>query len=286
MAAKLPQPASTHSVGENASIAKDNNNSETMNINTHLRDYSLLIAVAITGLLPNPAIGELEINSLSQDGKLTWSDPGGTGIHYAVQWSDSGLTNWYSWQDAQKRLGGLGATGSVNVPMFYRMVTPDPTYNQTASYSYVQTLEGFNPLTPLETNEMRITFMGSMIPLPVRRAQAEMSIFVEVGWKANTNDTVYKGRALDQFIFDCGAGVSANYAAAMVGFRRMNKVFINHLHGDHMSDLAHIYCFGPAGDRKSPLYVFGQSKSDVTTPGSGVKYDDGVSNFCAAARAA
>lgn len=257
-----------------------------MKINKHLRDYSLLIAVAITGLLPNPAIGELEINSLSQDGKLTWSDPGGTGTHYAVQWSDNGLTNWCSWQDAQKRLSGLGATGSVNVPMFYRMVTPDPTYNQTASYSYVQTLEGFNPLTPLETNEMRITFMGSMIPLPVRRAQAEMSIFVEVGWKANTNDTVYKGRALDQFIFDCGAGVSANYAAAMVGFRRMDKVFINHLHGDHMSDLAHIYCFGPAGDRKSPLYVFGQSKSDVTTPGSGVKYDDGVSNFCAAARAA
>jgi hypothetical protein len=114
----------------------------------------------------------------------------------------------------------------VEVPMFYRMVTPDPTYQASASYSYYQNLEAFNPLTPLETNEMRVTFMGSMIPLPVRRAQAEMSIFVEVGWKADPTDVVYQGRAVDQFVFDCGAGVSANYAAAVVGFRRMDKVFI------------------------------------------------------------
>jgi ribonuclease Z len=79
--------------------------------------------------------------------------------------------------------------------------------------------------------------------------------------------------------------VSANYAAAVVGFRRMDKVFINHLHGDHMSDLTHIYCFGPSGDRKSPLYVFGQGPSGLESPaGSGIQYDDGVSNFCAMAR--
>ncbi len=250
------------------------------------RDAVPLAAALLAALVPNPVHGQLAINSLTQDGKLSWSDPGGTGSHYAVQWSAAGLTNWYSWQEAQARLSGLGATGSVNVPMFYRMVSPDPSYQPTASYSYFQTLEGFNPLTPLETNEMRITFMGSMIPLPVRRAQAEMSIFVEVGWKPNPNDLVYKGRALDQFIFDCGAGVSANYAAAMVGFRRMDKVFINHLHGDHMNDLTHLYCFGAASDRKSPLYVFGQSPSGVATPGTGVIYDDGVSNFCALARGA
>ncbi|HOC00510.1 MAG TPA: hypothetical protein PKM43_17400 [Verrucomicrobiota bacterium] len=148
-------------------------------------------------------------------------------------------------------LTGLGSEGTASVPMFYRVVTP------------------------LETNEMRITFMGSMIPLPVRRAQAEMSVFVEVGWNPDPDDRVYQGRAVDQFVFDCGAGVSANYAAAVVGFRRMDKVFINHLHGDHMNDLTHIYCFGPAGDRKSPLYVFGQSKSGVPDPVTGVIYDDG-----------
>ena len=249
------------------------------------RCYSVFVAVAILAALsPNPARGQMEIKSFDANGQLSWSDPGGTGTHYAVQWSTAGLTNWYSWQDAQAQLSGLGPTGSVYVPMFYRMVTPDPTYKSNATYSYYEKLPAFDPLTPLETNEMRITFMGSMIPLPVRRAQAEMSVFVEVGWNADTNDLVYHGRAVDQFVLDCGAGVSANYAAAKVGFRRMDKVFINHLHGDHMSDLCHIYCFGPAGDRKSPLYVFGQSISGVRTPVSGIIYDDGVSNFCAMAR--
>jgi ribonuclease Z len=197
------------------------------------------------------------------------------------------LTNWYSWQDAQAQLSGLGPTGSVYVPMFYRMVNPDPTYHSNATYTYYyQTLPTIKLPVPLETNEMRITFLGSMIPLPVRRAQAEMSVFVEVGWQADTNDVAYHGRALDQFVFDCGAGVSANYAAASINFRRMDKVFINHLHGDHMSDLAHIYCFGPAGDRKSPLFVFGQNPSGVPDPVTGMNYEDGVSNFCAMSRSA
>ena len=61
-------------------------------------------------------------------------------------------------------------------------------------------------------------------------------------------------------------GVCANYNAMKVGYRKMDKVFLNHLHGDHMSDLVHIYCFGPSGDRKSPLYVWGPSASGVKNP--------------------
>jgi ribonuclease Z len=250
--------------------------------------YPAFVALAIAAaLFPNPAVGQLMIDSINTDGKLTWNDPGGTGTHYAVQWTTAALTNWYSWQDAQARLSGLGAKGSVYVPMFYRMVTPDPTYHSNAYYTYFEGLPAFNPTTPIETNEMRITFMGSMIPLPVRRAQAEMSIFVEVGWKPDPSDSYYHGRAVDQCIFDCGTASSANYAAAVVGFRRMDKVFINHLHGDHMNDLTHMYCFGPSGDRKSPLYVFGQGLSGVESPtNSNIYYDDGVSNFCAHLREA
>ncbi len=249
--------------------------------------FAFAAVAVVTVFSPNPAHGQFVIDSLEMNGELSWNDPVGTGTHYAVQWTAPGLglTNWYSWQDAQARLSGLGPTGSVFVPMNYRMVTPDPTYRSNATYSYYfEKLPLFNPLTPLETNEMRITFMGTMIPLPVRRAQAEMSVFVEVGWNADPTDTTYQGRAVDQFVFDCGAGVSANYAAAVVGFRRMDKVFINHLHADHMNDLAHIYGFGPAADRKSPLYVFGQSKSGVPDPVTGVIYEDGTSNFCANAR--
>jgi len=102
-----------------------------------------------------------------------------------------------------------------------------------------------------------------------------MSVFVEVGWDSK------RERPLDQFVFDCGTGSFANYAAMNVGFGRMNKIFLAHLHADHMSDLTSIYCFGPAGDRKSPLYVWGPGNSGMESPpGSGIYYDDGTKTFC------
>ena len=254
--------------------------------NTKLGSPIFIVLAIATALVAPLAQGQLKISSMSGNGVLSYSDPGGSGTHYAVQWLPSlDSTNWLSWQDAVARLSGLGPTGTVSVPMFYRVVNPDPTYVSNSTYTYYnQTLQGIKLPLPLETNEMRITFMGSMIPLPVRRAQAEMSVFVEVGWQNDPSDPVYHGRALDQAVFDCGAGVSANYAAASVNFRRLDKVFINHLHGDHMSDLMHIYCFGPGGDRKSPLFVFGPGPSGVPDPVDGTIYEDGTSNFCAMAR--
>lgn len=154
---------------------------------------------------------------------------------------------------------------------------------RTQRYSYFEKLDKFYPFSSststtirrLRRNEMRITFMGSSIPLNLRRVQQMMSVFVEVGW----NDD--KDMPLDQFVFDCGSGVCTNYTAMNVGLGRMDKIFINHLHGDHMSDLTHIYCFGPAGDRKSPLYVWGPGRSGVESPeGSGKYYNDGTRAFC------
>jgi ribonuclease Z len=156
-------------------------------------------------------------------------------------------------------------------------------------YSYFNRLPRFYPFTsdtytqiqPLDENEMRITFMGSSIPPNLRQAQQMMSIFVEVGWDKD------KQMPKDQFVFDCGSGVCTNYGNMNVGFGRMNKVFLTHLHGDHMSDLTHIYCFGPSADRKAPLFVFGPGQSGVESPpGSGNYYEDGTYEFCKNLRAA
>ena len=125
-------------------------------------------------------------------------------------------------------------------------------YAASQRYTYFENLPPFHPfdrhtkttITPLGKNEMRITFMGSVIPMNMRKAQQEMSVFVEVGWDKD------KQMPRDQFVFDCGSGVSTNYSAMNVALGRMNKVFINHLHGDHMTDLTHMYCFGPSQDRK------------------------------------
>ncbi len=173
----------------------------------------------------------------------------------------------------------------------------------TQQYDYFTKLPWFKPNdpydpvnnpynTPLQADEMRITFLGSMVP-PVRRAQAEMSIFVEVGpWVYDPDHLgdIRYGHATDSFVFDCGSGVCANYGAMNIGYARMDKIFLTHLHADHMSDLGHIYGFGPGGGRFSPLYVWGPSASKLRykDPAGVVSgpYDDGTKTFCEMLRAA
>jgi ribonuclease Z len=156
-------------------------------------------------------------------------------------------------------------------------------------YTYFEQLPPYYPFSsetkstipPLGKDQMRITFMGSSIPGNLRKKQQMMSIFVEVGW----NDA--RQMPLDNIVFECGSGVCTNYNAMNVGFGRMDKIFINHLHGDHMSDLTHIYCFGPSADRLSPLYVFGPGPSGVEDPKfPGKIHDDGTRAFCEHLRAA
>ena len=57
-------------------------------------------------------------------------------------------------------------------------------------------------------------------------------------------------------MFDCGMGVLANYVAMGIPYGRMDKIFIAHLHGDHMSELSAIYCFGEQMIA-SPRFMFG-----------------------------
>jgi ribonuclease Z len=152
--------------------------------------------------------------------------------------------------------------------------TLDPLYYYDEPYP--STFPGFLAARypELGEEEMRVTFLGSAIP-PVRQAAAMMSVFVEVGWDASNH------RARDSFVFDCGSGVAAHYGAMEVGFARMDKIFLTHLHGDHMGDLAHIYCFGPSGDRVTPQYVFGPGPSGVKSPRPPRRlYDDGTRAFC------
>lgn len=116
------------------------------------------------------------------------------------------------------------------------------------------------PCTPgtetLANDEMRITFCGTWYT--PRMIQACNSVFVELG----------NG---DSFVFDCGSGVVTKYVSLGIAFSRMDKIFLTHLHGDHMSDLPFIYCFGPSSDRKTPLYVWGPT---------GDSSDEGTEAFC------
>lgn len=158
-------------------------------------------------------------------------------------------------------------------------------------YSYFERLPKFYPcvdwtvipstIQPLDANAMRITFMGTAVP-PRNLAQRMVSIFVEVGWDPLTN------QPLDQFVFDCGTGSTGCYNSMNVSYGRMNKIFLTHLHADHTGDLAHIYCFGPSVDRKSPQWVWGAGRSGVVNPrhdgtaaNGPATYEDGTADFCA-----
>ncbi len=176
-----------------------------------------------------------------------------------------------------KLSGGLvGGMVLVNpLSGFGRNSPSDTPAESCEKNSFYDALPIFPLGEPLAPDEMRITFLGtSCIP---RLAQECNSIFVETG-------TGVTGKA-DQFVFDLGTGVAAKYNAMGIQMSRMDKIFLTHLHGDHTSDLIHIYCFGPAEDRKSPLYIWGpqDTKDWVYTDDLGNTrgpFQDGTKTFC------
>ena len=154
--------------------------------------------------------------------------------------------------------------------LFYRVRdgSGPPDY-ATDRNSFFESLPQFPLGETLAPDEMRITFLGtSCIP---RLSQECNSIFVEVG-------------SGDQFVFDCGTGVIAKYNALGVPMSKLDKIFLTHVHGDHTSDLTHIYCFGPSGDRKSPVYIWGpcDSRFIYTDPLGAIRgpFRDGTRAFC------
>lgn len=103
----------------------------------------------------------------------------------------------------------------------------------------------FYPGEALEPNEMRITALGTGMPF-CRRRQASPGWLVELG----------NG---DRFIFDLGTGSSANLNALGVPHSLLDKVFLTHLHVDHMGDLSSLYGLGMVRGRFTPLRVWGPS---------------------------
>jgi ribonuclease Z len=176
-------------------------------------------------------------------------------------------------------IGGLAMGGLNSVPQA-SAASNNPAVDLGEKNSYFNSLEPYYPGTePLAPDEMRISFMGTWFA--PRISQACNSIFVEVGNALGKSD---------YFVFDCGAGVTAKYYAMGVPLSRMNKIFLTHLHGDHMSDLTYIYCFGPSSDRKAPLYVWGPNESGLTytDPENNTigPFDDGTAAFCQTLRSA
>ena len=82
----------------------------------------------------------------------------------------------------------------------------------------------------LEENEIRVTACGTGMPA-ARHKQAATCFLMEFG----------NG---DKLIFDIGTGSMANLAAYMIPYEYLDKIFLSHLHTDHMGDLAGLWSGG------------------------------------------
>ncbi len=103
--------------------------------------------------------------------------------------------------------------------------------------------------------EIRITACGTGLPA-ARRGQAATCFLIETG----------NG---DKFLFDIGTGSMANIAAMMIPYQFLDKVFLSHLHTDHMGDILGLWAGGWTAGRPNALKVWGPSGA---TPEMGTAY--------------
>jgi ribonuclease Z len=95
----------------------------------------------------------------------------------------------------------------------------------------------------LAPDEMRVITCGSGMPMP-RLKQAAACFLIELG----------NGEKL---IFDMGTGSMERIYALGIPLDYIDKVFLTHLHMDHMGDLPGFYIYGPQNNRSKPLRVWG-----------------------------
>ena len=97
----------------------------------------------------------------------------------------------------------------------------------------------------LAADEMRVIALGSGLP-NINKAQAATSFLVELG----------NG---DKFIFDIGTSAIGNLAMLEYNWDELDKVFLGHLHFDHIGDLGALFIGGVSAGRNVPLRVWGPS---------------------------
>lgn len=98
---------------------------------------------------------------------------------------------------------------------------------------------------PVAEGEMRVTVLGSGDPF-VKRSQASASLLVEVGNPQH-----------DIFFFDLGSGSLANFTGLRLPVTATTKVFLTHLHADHVGDMPTLVWSMAKSGRRDPVEVWG-----------------------------
>jgi ribonuclease Z len=107
----------------------------------------------------------------------------------------------------------------------------------------------------LAPDEMRVVALGTGMP-NARPKQAAACWLVELG----------NG---DKFLFDIGTGSAERLSAMKIPMDYLDKLFIGHLHSDHVGDFDALWIGGNVANRMVPLRVWGPSGHK---PEFGTKY--------------
>lgn len=135
----------------------------------------------------------------------------------------------------------LAAEGS-DVPLTLEPVVGEP------KNSYPQKL--IHKSEELASDEIRVTVLGSGDPF-VKIGQASASILIEVG-----------NEQKDMFFFDIGGGAMANFNALELPVTSANKVFLTHLHTDHIGDMPTFVWGSAKAGRRDPVEVWGPASDN------------------------
>ena len=93
--------------------------------------------------------------------------------------------------------------------------------------------------------EIRVTILGSGDPF-VNKAQGSASVLIEVG-----------NEERDFFFFDLGSGALANFNGLHLPVTATTKVFLSHLHADHVGDMPTLVWSLAKAGRRDPVEVWG-----------------------------
>lgn len=140
------------------------------------------------------------------------------------------------------------------VPYVYSLKSASAEQNTTQE-KLPQRVNYYPNTEELGADEMRVIALGTGTP-NFRHSQASASWLVELG----------NG---EKFLFDIGTGSLANLAALEIPYTYLDKIFISHLHVDHIGDLDAMFIGGWVSNRTVPLRIWGPSGLE---PELGTKY--------------
>ena len=96
-----------------------------------------------------------------------------------------------------------------------------------------------------QSQDLRVVLLGTAAGPPVKLDRFEASTLVEAG--------------RERLLFDCGRGATLRLKQAGVPLGEIGKVFLTHLHSDHVVDIPDLYLTSWSSDaaRKTPFEVWG-----------------------------